>query len=287
MRRTTVIAAFGLALLAPMVARADEAAGHYNLGLQYKREGKTAEAIGECLSAIKLRPDYAAAHLTLGNLYRATGDYQKAAGEYEITVKLQPKDALAHANLGAAYARIKRPDDGIRELETSIGIADDYDAEISLGMAYKQKGDYKHAIEHDEKATTLKPNEAQGWANLGIVKSVADDKEGAIAAYRKALALKPNDAELHFGLGVIYRRQRKTDEAIAEYLVAVQNDPHYAKAYYDLGVMYSQERKGPEARAAFEKYLEYGAHEDAEHRKDAEDRLKTFKGYSDGQAAHK
>src|SRR5450755_3338767 len=248
MRRTTVIAAFGLALLAPMVARADEAAGHYNLGLQYKREGKTAEAIAECQSAIKLRPDYAAAHATLGNLYRANGDYQKAAGEYEITVKLQPKDAQAHANLGAAYARIKRPDDAIRELETSIGIADDYDAEISLGMA--------------------------------------DDKEGAIAAFRKALVLKPNDAELHFGLGVIYRRQRKTDEAIAEYLVAVQKDPHYAKAYYDLGVMYSQERKGPEARAAFEKYIEYGAQEDAEHRKDAEDRLKTFKGYSDGQAAH-
>ena len=49
--------------------------------------------------------------------------------------------------------------------------------------------------------------------------------------------------------------------------------------------MYSQERKNPEARAAFEKYLEYGSHEDAASRKDAEERLKTFKGTSDGQAA--
>ena len=49
--------------------------------------------------------------------------------------------------------------------------------------------------------------------------------------------------------------------------------------------MYSQERKGPEARAAFEKYIQYGTHEDACSRKDAEERLKTFKGTADGQAA--
>jgi tetratricopeptide (TPR) repeat protein len=85
---------------------------------------------------------------------------------------------------------------------------------------------------------------------------------------------------------VVYRRQRNTDAAIAEYQIAVQKNPKLAKAYYDLGIMYSQERKNPEARAAFEKYLENGPHEDAASRKDAEERLKSFKGTSDGQAAH-
>ena len=74
-----------------------------------------------------------------------------------------------------------------------------------------------------------------------------------------------------------YRRQRNTDAAISEYQVAVQKNPKMAKAYYDLGMMYAQEHKNPEARTAFEKYLEYGTHEDASHRKDAEDRLKSFK----------
>src|SRR5689334_19144282 len=76
-----------LALGAP--ARADEAAGRYNLALQLKREGKLPQAIAECEKAIALRPDYAAAHLTLGNLWRSQGNYQKAATEYEATVKLQ------------------------------------------------------------------------------------------------------------------------------------------------------------------------------------------------------
>ena len=77
MRRMTLIAVLGLALLGSVTARADEAAGHYNLALQHKREGNTSAAIGECETALKLRPDYAAAHFTLGNLYRGQGDYAR------------------------------------------------------------------------------------------------------------------------------------------------------------------------------------------------------------------
>ena len=86
MRRTTMIAALGLTLLGSAAARADEAAGHYNLALQFKREGNVVGAIGECETAVNLRPDYAAAHFTLGNLYRAQGNYARAAGEYGSVV---------------------------------------------------------------------------------------------------------------------------------------------------------------------------------------------------------
>ena len=210
------------------------------------------------------------------------GGLRQAAGEYEKTVKLQPKDADAHANLGAAYTRLKRSDEGIRELETALDLKpDNYEARLSLGFAYKQQGDYKHAIEHLQKATELKPDDPQGWTNLGVAKSKTDDKEGAIVALKKAIALKPDDADLHFDLGVVYRRQRNTDAAIAEYQVAVQKNPKLAKAYYDLGIMYSQERKKPRRGTAFEKYLEYGSHEDAGARKDAEERLKTFIGLAE------
>src|SRR5436305_191823 len=75
-------------------ARADEAADHYNLGLQLKRVGKVDEAIAEVEKAIVARPKYAAAHLTLGNLWRAKGDYAKAADEYEKTVGLESKDPI-------------------------------------------------------------------------------------------------------------------------------------------------------------------------------------------------
>ena len=104
MKRTTTSAALVLALLLPGLARADDAAGHYNLALQHKREGKLTEAVAECQKAIPLRPNYAAAHMTLGSLYRTQKNYPGAVAEYEKVVKLEPKDALGHYNLGVAYA---------------------------------------------------------------------------------------------------------------------------------------------------------------------------------------
>ena len=64
-------------MLLPGLAQADEAAGHYNLAVQYKREGKLTEAVAECQKAIQLRPNYAAAHMTLGSLYRAQKNYPR------------------------------------------------------------------------------------------------------------------------------------------------------------------------------------------------------------------
>ena len=62
-RTTTTSAVLFLIGLAPGVARADDAAGHYNLCVQFKREAKLTEAVGECLKAIQLRSNYAAAHM--------------------------------------------------------------------------------------------------------------------------------------------------------------------------------------------------------------------------------
>ena len=82
MTRTQVTLSFA-ALLAGLLAggavRADDAAAHYNMGLQLKRQGKTAEAIAEIKQAIQLRPKYAAAWVTLGTLYRTEGDLDNAA----------------------------------------------------------------------------------------------------------------------------------------------------------------------------------------------------------------
>jgi len=129
------------------------------------------------------------------------------------------------------------------------------------------------------KATELKPADVEAWKSLGIARSKTDDKEGAIVALKKAIGLAPNDAELHFSLATVYRRQLKPDIAIEEYQVAVQKNPRLAKAYYDMGLLYAQDKKNAEAKAAFEKYLQYGAGagEDAASLKDAEERLKTYK----------
>ena len=245
--------------------------------VQYKREGKLPDAVAECEKAISLRPNYAAAHMTLGSLHRAQGNYAKAAVAYEKAVKLEPKDALAHANLGVAYVRLKRLDDGIRELE-----------EASRSSPTTTRRACRWARRTGRRATTRRhraPGEGDGarsrprrrpgatWASPSRRPTT---RRARSSPTRRRWRIKPDDGELHFDLATVYRRQRKTDLAIAEYEVAVQKNPRLAKAYYDLGLMYSQEKKTAEARAAFEKYLKYGVSEDAASRKDAEERLKSL-----------
>ncbi len=283
-----LLAALGLwtAPLAP--ARADEAAGHYNLALQYKREGKLADAIAECQKALQARPDYAAAHMTLGNLYRGQADYTRAAGEFEKAVKLQPKDPTAHGNLGAGVrAASTASEEGIRELETALDLKPRRlrGAASPWASPTSRRATTPTPSKTCRRPPRVKPDAAEAWTNLGIAKSKTDDHDGAVSALRKAITLRPEDADLHFDLAVVFRRDRKTDEAIAEYRLALEKDPKLAKAYYDLGILYSQEKKTTEAKAAFENYLKYGTSESAADRKEAEDRLKTFKGYDDGKAA--
>ncbi len=155
--QTLGIVVLAFALVRP--ALADQAAVHYNEGLNLKRQGKTAEAIEEVKLAIAARKDYAAAWFTLGNLYRSQGEYDNALGAYQKTVALQPANADARANLGALYIRMKRVEEGIKELVSAISLDDtNYDARATLGMAYRQKGDYPKAIIHLRRATEIKPD---------------------------------------------------------------------------------------------------------------------------------
>ena len=79
---------FAVTLLVPALAKADDAAGHYNLCVQYKREAKISDAVAACKKALQLRPNYAAAHMTLGSLYRGQKNYPAAAAEYEQVVNI-------------------------------------------------------------------------------------------------------------------------------------------------------------------------------------------------------
>ena len=79
---------------------------------------------------------------------------------------------------------------------------DDYETRVSLGKVYKQKADYKHAIEHLVKATELKPADAHAWNNLGVAQ-LQDRRQGRrdrrvqegnrAQARRRRAALRPGD----------------------------------------------------------------------------------------------
>jgi Flp pilus assembly protein TadD len=102
------LAGIALALLTFVpTAFADQAEGHYRMGLNLKKKGDTAAALREVREAVKLRPDHAAAWMTLGGLLRDQGDLPGSRDAFERVVKLTPTHAPAYALGGAVMVRLK------------------------------------------------------------------------------------------------------------------------------------------------------------------------------------
>ena len=138
-QRVLCAAAFVLALGSSFPVRADEAEGHYRIGLDYKRKGDVPHALAEIRMALSLRPDHAAAHMSLGSLLLDTNTYPEALNSFERAIVLSPQHAPAYALAGVTLLRMKRYEAAIPRLRKAIEL-DPQDAQSvsNLGVALRQ-----------------------------------------------------------------------------------------------------------------------------------------------------
>jgi tetratricopeptide (TPR) repeat protein len=65
----------------------------------------------------------------------------------------------------------------------------------------------------------------------------------AVEHYQKALELQPNDYKIHYNLGICYANLGRVeevylDEAIKEYYIAIKLSPEFEMPYFGLGIIY-------------------------------------------------
>jgi len=143
-----IVAAFVLFSFTVGTAYADEAEGHYRMGLSLKRKGDLAGATREVREAVKLRPDHSAAWMTLGSLRRDQNDMAGAHEAFERAIKLTPKHQPAYALDGAVLIRSKKYEQAVERLRTATQLdKDDMQSVGNLGLALRQLGRTKEAIE--------------------------------------------------------------------------------------------------------------------------------------------
>ena len=137
-----ILAAFAVLTVAlPNGARADEAEGHYRMGLGLKKKGDLAGATREVREAVKLRPDHAAAWMTLGSLRRDQNDFAGSHEAFEQAIKLTPKHQPAYALDGAVLIRMKKYDLAVERLRTATQLdKEDMQSVGNLGLALRQLG---------------------------------------------------------------------------------------------------------------------------------------------------
>jgi tetratricopeptide (TPR) repeat protein len=104
------------------------------------------------------------------------------------------------------------------------------------GLAHYRAGDIERAAGDFTAATSLAPDDPEGWINLGMVRQTRGDFDGALADYDKAIALDPASWVAHVNRANALRLKSDPAAAIAEYNVALGLKPDLNSALRGRGL---------------------------------------------------
>ncbi len=90
----------------------------------------------------------------------------------------------------------------------------------------------------DQAGLRLRPQDSDGWVNLGVAYDENGQPTEAIAALRKAFKLQPALPEAWYDLGLVYGRQGEYAQAIPAFRESLRREPDRTDTWYALGVAY-------------------------------------------------
>jgi Flp pilus assembly protein TadD/peroxiredoxin len=133
---------------------------------------------------------------------------------------------------------------------------DDPEGYYNLGTLSLQRHDFPGARRYLEQTLKLRPNYPEAWNNLGMMTAQEGNTEEAIQDFRQSLLLRPRYATALLNLGNVYRRQGSFDKA-QEYLMhALEIQPDDPESNYSLGMFYAQQNQFQRAAEFLQKAAE-------------------------------
>jgi len=114
--------------------------------------------------------------------------------------------------------------------------ANNYLAQIKLGVVARGQGRLQEATDHYLEALRVKPNYVDGHINLGNVLALQGKIDEAIKHFRKALRFNPEAEDAHNSLGNALAYQGRIDDAITHFSEAVRIKEDFAGAHNNLGI---------------------------------------------------
>ncbi len=111
----------------------------------------------------------------------------------------------------------------------------------NLGTLSLRRNDFAKARQYLEKTLKLRPDYPEAWNNLGMMAAQEGHPDQAIQNFEQSLQLRPGYAIALLNLGNIYRRQGNFTKAAESLNQAIQLQPDDPEINYSLGMMYAQQ----------------------------------------------
>jgi Flp pilus assembly protein TadD/peroxiredoxin len=117
---------------------------------------------------------------------------------------------------------------------------DDAEGYYNLGTLSLKRSDFSQAREYLQQTVKLRPNYPEAWNNLGMIAAQEGNAEEAIKNFQQSLQQRPGYATALVNLGNIYRRQRSFTQAQEFLDKALAIEPADPEINYNLGMLYAQ-----------------------------------------------
>ena len=180
-------------------------------------------------------------------------------GQYDDAEKLAisitqefPEHQFSWKVLGVVLGQTGRIFEAINANQIAIKLApQDAEAHNNLGNTLKEIGKLEESQASCRQAILLKPNFAEAHNNLGNALKELGKLEESQASYTQAIVLKPNFAEAHSNLGNVLKELGKLEESQASFTQAIVLKPNFAEAHNNLGNVLKELGKLEESQASF------------------------------------
>jgi tetratricopeptide (TPR) repeat protein len=261
---------------------------HYNLGETYAELKQNDKALAHFEEYARTHPGDPRVYNDIGLIKLERKETKEAVQLFKRGLDLKPYLRNLHAdlrvNLGNAYLQMNQPDQAQSEFRQALGLRpdlfqiyakmgsnaeaiesykrliqlkpDDPDGYNNLGTLYNAKGSYAEAIKAFEKAIQIRPDFPVALSNLGAAYSRAGRYQEAIDVLKKAEQLSPKDAEIINNLGVAYRKAGQYQGAIGAYGRALRLNPGEPEIHCNLGDAYYHLGRFREAIEGYRRAIE-------------------------------
>jgi tetratricopeptide (TPR) repeat protein len=214
------------------------------LGIVYREENKTAEAVAAYKEMTSFGGEYAdRGYQGQVDAYRDAHMWKESTAAAEQAAKALPKDRDVQLMYAGQLADTGEVEKGLALAKAQLtGTGDDRNVETGLAMIYMRLKRYKEANEQLDlaEAASTKPNEKLYIYYLrGTVLDKEKRYDEAEAAYRKALAIDPQYAGVLNDFGyMLADRGDKLPEALQMIRKAVELEPQNGAYLDSLGWVY-------------------------------------------------
>jgi len=198
--------------------------------------------------AVQVTQRNALAYHCLASALYQKGQVEKSLAAFATALEIQPDYFDAHVAYGVALREAGRPREAIEQLDLALRQNSTNAAvRLHLGLALDHLGDLAGATLNYRAALELDPGLTRALCALGFALQRAGDVPEAISRYRAALKLDPTLGEVWMNLGAAQAQQGDLEEAIGSYRAAIRAKPDMAAAYFNLGNLLANQRRLDEA----------------------------------------